>query len=497
MPSHVKCGEKLSPYSCIRNMCAIALSIGIAGVVTESAHAFDILRAEQGIPATAAGAMVSDIGGCPAGLPERPLSLREAVERSLCSNPKTREAWADVKAQAAAVGVARAAYLPTVSGNWQGVRENSVVDIENHPTLSSAYTATVQSESVSLNWLLFDFGARKAALTNASALLEAARAMQDAVLQSVFAATAKDYYAAQAAMGTLQTAQEVERMTRESMVAAQARVDRGIAPISDALQAKTQHEQAILGLTKAQGDAQIALGTLASDMDLKPDVPLEMPEVAEGNGPPAKTFGETVAQLIDAVSQMHPSVRAARAEYDAALAKVEQTRDEGLPSVSLVAKYSRNNEPESQGLGLPTYPATGHESYVGIQVNIPLFEGFERHYQINQAQAQAERQLDALDDAQRQVALDVWSSYYALTTATQNIADSSNLLGIAQRAWEASLYRYNSGVASILELISTQAALANAKQRRVQALADWNNARVNLASKLGRLDAADLEYDGN
>jgi outer membrane protein len=44
-----------------------------------------------------------------------PLTLHDAVERAMCNNPKTRQAWANVKIQAAAVGTARAAYLPTVA----------------------------------------------------------------------------------------------------------------------------------------------------------------------------------------------------------------------------------------------------------------------------------------------------------------------------------------------------------------------------------------------
>ena len=463
-----------------------------AGLMAQPACGFDILRTEQNIPATAAGVMAPEQDECPSGPPGRPLRLSEAVERSLCNNPKTRKAWADVKAQAAAVGVARAAYLPTVSGNWQGVHENAAVDIKTYPAQSSDYTATVQSAGVSVEWLLFDFGAREATLRNANALLEAARAVQNATLQSEFAVTAKNYYAAQTAMGALEAAQDVERMTRESMVAAQERVARGIAPVSDALQAQTQHEEAVLNLTKAQGDVQTALGTLASDMDLKPDTPLEVPAVAKGSGPSEKIFGQSVTELIEVVRKAHPSVRAAQAEYEAALAKVVQTRAQGLPSISLMGKYSWNNQPESQEQGAKTYPATSRDAFIGVQVNIPLFEGFGRIYKVHQAQAEAEKQQDTLDDAQRQVALDMWSSYHALTTATQNLANSSNLLDIAQRAWEATRHRYDAGVANILELMNTQTALANAKQRRVQALADWNNARVDLASKLGRLDAADL-----
>ncbi|MGF6767454.1 outer membrane protein [Paraburkholderia sp. GAS33] len=460
-------------------------------VVSSHAQAFDPLHAEGGISLTPAGSIVPDIVGCQFGSPARPLLLTEAVQRALCSNPKTREAWADVKAQAAGVGVARAAYLPTISGNGQVVRDDSVTDVTGHPTLSSATLATINSESVQLNWTLYDFGARSAAVRNASALLAAAQSTENATLQSLFVAVAKDYYAAQAAAGALAATLDVEHMAADSAKAATARVEKGIAPISDALQAQTAYNQAVLSRNKAQGAWQTAAGTLASDMDLSPDIPLELPAVTDGVQPDA-VFTQSVGELIEDARRDHPTVLAAQAQADAAAAKVDQTRAEGLPNISLVSKYTRDNQPASLGLGIPEFPATGHEWYVGVQVTIPFFEGFSRMYQVRQNQAQLEQQQDAVDDARQQVALEVWSSYQAVQTSTDSVKDSAALLDIAQRSFVAAQHRYQAGVGNILELLNAQTALANAQQQRVQALSDWRAARLRLAGSLGRLGPADM-----
>ncbi|WP_175796679.1 TolC family protein [Burkholderia anthina] len=468
----------------------------VMSAVSPAVLAFDPLRAELSIPVSAADDMVPANSTCEFGSLSSPLTLNDAVERTLCRNPKTREAWADVKAQAAAVGVARAAYLPTISGNWQGVRDSSVRNVTDHPTLSSNYASTVQSEGVSLNWLLYDFGGREAALRNASSLLQAARATQNASLQSTFASVAKDYYAAQAARAALDAAQDIEAMTRQSATAAQAKVDKGVVPITDALQAQAQHEQALLNLAKARSDARSTIGTLASDMGYDPSAVTDVPAVTE-TVVPGKTFTESIGRLIDEVKRTHPSVLAAQSQYDAAVAKVAQTRAQGLPSISLVGKYSRDNQPQSLGLGLPTYPSTGHDAYIGIQVSIPIFEGFGRGYQIDQARAVAERQQDTLEETRLKVGLDVWNSYYALEAASESAAHSTSLLAIAQQAYTAAEHRYNVGVGNILELLNTQTTLANAKERRIQTLADWDNARIDLASKLGRLDMSSISTVGS
>jgi outer membrane protein len=459
-------------------------------LAASSAFAFDPLFAERSVPDGAGAGLLP--APCVSGPPANPLGLDEAVSRALCYNSKTRDAWANVKAQAAAVGAARAAFLPTLSASWQVARDNSETDVASHPNLSSRTDATVRSTGISADWVLFDFGARNAALRNANALLVAARATQDAALQETFATVAKDYDATQAARAALDTAREIERMTDDSAAVAQKRVDHGVAPISDALQAQTQHEQAVAAVTKGEGELRTSLGVLATDMGLRPDEPLDVPSVLS-SPEPDRVWQDSIGGLITQVRLGHPAVLAAEAQYEAARAKVTQTRAEGLPSISLVAKYSTNNQPASLGLGIPTYPATGHDAYVGIQVSLPFFEGFGRHYQVHQAEAQAEHEQVALDGARDQVALDVWKAWQALQSATVSVEQYGKLLVIAQRAFEAAQHRYYAGVGDILELLNTQAALANARLRRIQALTEWHDARIELGAKLGQLGAPDLQ----
>ncbi|MGI4813661.1 MAG: TolC family protein [Janthinobacterium lividum] len=428
---------------------------------------------------------------CTFGEMQMPLRLEDAVERSLCNSPKTREAWATVKIQAAAVGIGRAAYLPTVSATWQGVRDHSVSDINGFPQYSSNYRNLLKTDSVSLSWVLYDFGGRDAALQNATALLAAAQANQQAALEAAFATVAKDYYAAQAAQGAFVAAQQIEQTANDSFAAATARVNKGVAPITDELQAQTSHAEAVLSRTKAYGDWQAALGTLAADMDLNPSVQIALPDVDEGVAPD-NDFTESVASLIEDAKQSHPSVIAAEAQEEAARDKVAETRAEGLPSLSFVAKYSQNNQPTSLEIGLPQLPANGHESYFGLQLTIPIFSGFGQTYQIREAQAQTELQADTVEEVRQQVGLDVWNSYQVLQTATHNLGNSATLLDIARRSYTATQHRYQVGVGSVLELLNAQSSLATAKRQRIQALTDWRSSRLQLAAKLGKLGMWDI-----
>jgi hypothetical protein len=98
----------------------------LAGAASARGHDLpgDPLDAMGGVSATPAKDLLPGAGDAcqSAGPLPSPLGLADAVERALCNNPRTRQAWASVKAQAAAVGTGWSAYLPTLSGTRRGFR---------------------------------------------------------------------------------------------------------------------------------------------------------------------------------------------------------------------------------------------------------------------------------------------------------------------------------------------------------------------------------------
>ncbi|WP_260436376.1 TolC family protein [Burkholderia sp. Bp9143] len=259
----------------------------------------------------------------------------------------------------------------------------------------------------------------------------------------------------------------------------------------DSREYRSYRSKRLFGGCDAGSELQIAVGTIASDIDQNPTLPIVVPDVLEG-ATPDRDFVESVAALIEQAERLHPSVAAAQAQLEAAVAKEAQTRAEGLPTISFIGKYSRNNQPATLGLGQPSFPATGHDWYFGIQVQVPLFEGFSRVYKTREAHAQVEVQRSTLDKTKQQVGLDVWKSYQSLQTDTQNLQNTEMLLQIARKSFVAARHRYNAGVGNILELLSAQSSLSDANRQRIQALTDWRAARLQLAAKIGRLGIQDL-----
>lgn len=427
----------------------------------------DPLATEAMLPLTPSVGLSARVGEAPCALdlPAAPLTLADAVDLALCRHPQTREVWAAARVQAALVGVARAAWLPSVTGK---------------ATLGRQYTQTrdydQNSASASLSWLLFDAGQRTANIDNARQLLAAALATRDASLQSLFLAALQTYYAAQAAQAAVLSAGEAERAARQAYQAAEARYGVGVATPADRLQAQTAYSQATLNRIKAEGDARNALGTLANTLGLAAQQPIAL--AAPVDLPPTTMFQRDIDALIAEARQQRPDLRAAEAQLKAAEAAVELARAQGRPTISLAAG------PSWQDVG-GTVTRGGN---LGLTLNVPLFSGFDTTYRVRAAAAQAEVRAAQRDSLRNQVALDVWKAYQNLKTTTQSLTATADLVASAEQSAQVAFGRYKAGVGTVLDLLTAQSTLAGARLQRIQAEFDWNVNRAALAQAMGALD---------
>jgi len=84
----------------------------------------------------------------------------------------------------------------------------------------------------------------------------------------------------------------------------------------------------------------------------------------------------------------------------------------------------------------------------------------------------------------------VWTAYQNLSTETQAVRSSQDLLVSAIQSEKVALGRYKAGVGNILDVLTAQSALASARQQNIQALYNWYIAKASLAQSMGQLDMA-------
>lgn len=408
------------------------------------------------------------------------LSLEIMVERVLCHDPQARYAWAQAKAQAAQVGVALSAYLPRLDATATYSRGRN--DTHYEQTESSAQGRQRQLDHrLSLSWVLFDSGRREADLRNARQLLVAANANQDERLQEAFVQAASLYYDALAAQDRQRAAEQVAALAAENLKDASAKFDAGAAALSDRLQAQTAYSQASLNLVRGQGAVRDAKGQIALRMGLAPQTRLILAQTLTRR--PDTAFVKGLDALLEQAGD-HPALIAAKAKLEAARAAVAEREAAGRPSLSLVASLSDVKTHQAMA-----YNGDSHirDNSVGIQVSIPLFEGFGRTYQVRGARARVQAQEAELADARQRVALELWASYQGLGIETQALDRTAEWVEQSMLALTVVRGRYRSGVGSMIELLNASSAYAMAEQEHITALNGWHRARLRLAASLGRL----------
>ncbi|WP_150621458.1 TolC family protein [Pandoraea horticolens] len=460
---------------------AVAL---IASVFPAHAQRLDVPLTHTDVPATPGASMASSISCDGAKAGDRPLALEDAILLAICSHPLLEGAWADARAAAADVDVSKAAYWPTLNATTGVERDNATTNY--NLGYSQNQSSTSRYGMLNLSWVLFDFGKRGATLDRARALLRAANAANNDALQRVFYDAAQAFYALRDAQAALDAAHAVERGAQESLAEANARHDGGTGTLADSLQAQTDYRKALLERVNAEGELQSAVGTLATTLGVDPDTPLRIADA--GPSPDLGEFTSGVSDLIAEAKLHHPTLIAAREKLEAARDQIRIVRTQTLPTISLIGNLSRNNPSFQQQSG-PLQVQSSHGNSIGIQISIPLFDGFLSGHRVAQAKAQAEAQEANVRSTELKVSLDVWKSYHNLNTDTANLDNSQHLLDIALRSLEVARGRYKAGVGTFTELLNAQLALADARRQRVLAVSKWRVARLKLAESLGRLGA--------
>jgi outer membrane protein len=401
------------------------------------------------------------------------LSLADVVDLGLRNNPQTRESWANARASAAAYGSARGAWLPTIDGDVTGTRLKTVASQGR-----SAVTQSVLSPSLSLSYLLLDFGGRSGSIGSARNGLIAANYSHNATLQAVVLQIQTAYFQYIANQALLAAQRTTEQEARTNLEAAEARRRVGVATIADVLQARTAASQAELAAETAEGDLQTSRGALAVSLGLPANLPYDIDSTT--GQLPVSVLADSVDGLITRALDARPDLAAARAEFESSRSRITVARAARLPSLVLNGTGGRTYT--------TTLPQGGNNYTVSLGLRIPLFAGFSRIYDQGEAAALADAAQARADALGQQVVFQVFSSYYGLQTSARRVATSNDLMASAEQSNEVALARYRSGVGSVLDLLSAQTALADARAQQVLARLEWNTSLAQLAHDAGVLD---------
>ncbi len=404
-----------------------------------------------------------------------PVTLAQLTDLALRLNAKTRQAWLQARAEAATLGIERADEWPQLSA-LVGLRRSRTI---SGTTGAPGNLLETYGPTVTLGYVLFDFGQRAADIEAANYRLLAANLAQNRVLQEVAFQVEQAYYRVLAFDYLVRASRESLKNFETALDAAQRRRASGLATAGDEYRAATQVGQARLVLTRNEGELSKARGQLANAAGLPVNVTLQLQAVSES--PPVSEITQSMDVLLEKAKSNRPDLIAAEARARAARASSKAVSLAGLPTLEFVSNYGRTFFTDSR---------TGQDVYnFGFNVRIPLFSGFRDTYSTRRAQEVADQAENTRDQLYNQTELDVWQSYFDLQTSASSVASTANLVKSAAESAAAATARYKAGVGSLLDFITAQLDDTNARVQQIQSYLDWYSALARLNFALGASDS--------
>ena len=401
------------------------------------------------------------------------LTIADVVDLALGNSPQTRATWSTARAAAAAYGSARGRFLPSLELDGNGGPSRTV---SFNPAILPA-SRSVFTSTLNLTYVLLDFGQRGGAMAAAHEALFAADLTHNSTVQGVVLQAEGSYFSYQASRGLFDAADAAVKTAEANLAAADRRHEVGLATIADVLQARTALSQAKLNWQTAGGNVQAARAQLALAVGLAANAHFD---AAPDTGlAPVLQLTENIDSVVERMVRERPDVAAARALARESEAQVRQARSAQLPSVTFGANQG-NTQSASKALAGNTYALT-------FGVSIPIFNGFSHEYDIVTAQENAAAAAARAEQTRLTAIAQVFTSYYGLQTATQRVSTSAELLTSAVQSEEVARGRYAEGVGNILDLLTAQSALADARAQSVLSRWTWYASLAQLSHDAGVL----------
>lgn len=405
------------------------------------------------------------------------LSLPEAMVRLLCTHPKLAQSVAESEVAAAGVGVALSNYLPRLSANvdynWSEQRFEE---------LGSTSKVDRRGNSLKLNWQLFDFGRTQAKVAQSSALVDLANATQDVVMQQLVTTGLNAYFDAVVAQAQLQARKAAVALSQRSLAVVQGRHVGGVTTQDELLQAKSRLAQAQLLLQKAEDAWHLKKGLLANLLSLSLNDPINLPLPEQLTFANRSFMSLSLDQYLQQATELHPRVLSAKAQQAASQSKVDLAQAEHLPVLSLNGQYV-NAPPPTGSIFVPDYYST-----IGVQLSLPLSQGFETSYRVKEATAEAQAKQWAIEQELLQARADVWQAFHEWQTNDKQRMALTQIVHLAVQLEQVTQARYRAGVGSVFDWLESQKLLAEAQSDYAQKMSETIAAQLRLAAATGRVE---------
>jgi len=387
------------------------------------------------------------------------LTLPEAEAMVLKNNPQVGQAEFQARAYDEIAREFHSAYYPTLSGDITAVGADSGSRLAagglNNPVVYDRV-----GTGVTMRQMVTDFGRTGRLVESASLNAQAQHEGIDFTKADLLLRTDAAYLAVLRNRALLGVAQETVKARQQVVDQVSALFQSKLKSSLDLSFANVNLAGAKLLLSTAENDVRSAEAQLSRLLAVPDDTQFALAE------PPASAaVPPDSAAMVRQALQRRPDLIQHRLQAQSAEQFSRAERLLSRPTVGLLGTAGYVPAGETQIPG--TYGA------VGMNVNIPIFNGGLFRARQFEAESRAAAQTKGLEDLELQIKRDVRTAWLSANNAFQNLGLTQQLLDQAKLALDLAQTRYNLGLSSIVELSQSQLQYTSAELGRARAQYDY------------------------
>lgn len=433
------------------------------------------------------------------------LSLAELIDIALQNNPSTKKSWATARSAAAQYGQSLSPFYPSIGFDGSFLRVRNTETLVNaqfgalpgtsesspSPDISQnqfgvqeglgspiPYYQTQVGPDLTLALTLFDFGQRTSAALAAKEALYYADLMHNQQIQTVIQRVLSDSYSYLYNQALQEAYEENLANAQMSLDAANERFSLGLAALGDVAQARTQYLQTRINLTQQKQEVETAFAQLAKDLGLPSNLKFHlqpMPEEIE-----ATPILTSLEELIEKAQSQRQDLLAARADCKSKEALVLNAKRAVYPVLGTALDLGHYWFQDGM-------QEVGPHWSVAFSLTFPIFQGFYYKNGVKNAKAKLEASQALMLEVELEMIQKITVAHMAVETAAQILEDTKEYLKAAELEFDIALAGYKAGTMTILDVMSAQSSLADARAKKAKSEKDWFLSLADLAYATGSL----------
>lgn len=182
-------------------------------------------------------------------------------------------------------------------------------------------------------------------------------------------------------------------------------------------------------------------------------------------------------------------------QRDLATLDLRNVKSGYLPKLYLNARYGYSGVGSSLSDVLDVHAGSNNTTnrnwfdfgYVGAQLQVPIFDGLRKHYQVQQGKLALENMKLGFETLQQSIDLELAQASTELTNALDVLASQKENLALAEEIARVAKIKFQEGVGTNLEVVSAETDLREAQTNYYAAMYDALIAKVNLDRASGTL----------